>query len=48
VVTVETFDQRALRDWLDARVQELEAPTWREIGERLGRIAYWEFEDYSR
>jgi hypothetical protein len=37
---------RALRDWLAARVQEVEADTWSEIGERLGRVGHWEFEDY--
>jgi Immunity protein 8 len=45
VVTLETFDQRTLRAWLEARVREVEAPTWREVAERLGRLAYWEFED---
>jgi immunity protein 8 of polymorphic toxin system len=29
-----------------ARVQEVEADTWSELGERLGRLGYWEFEDY--
>jgi hypothetical protein len=27
-------------------VQEIEAETWSEVGERLGRLGYWEFEDY--
>ena len=48
VVTFEEFDQRALRAWLSARVQELEAENWSEVGQRLGRLGYWEFEDYSR
>ena len=47
VVTLDTFDQRTLRTWLDARVRAVEAPTWHEIGERLGRLGYWEFEDYT-
>jgi hypothetical protein len=46
VVTFEEFDQTALKTWLSARVQEVEAETWTEIGERLGRLGYWEFEDY--
>ncbi len=46
VVNVEDFDVRALRAWLAARVQEVQAETWSEIGERLGRLGYWEFEDY--
>lgn len=48
VVNYEEFDQRALRTWLSARVEEVEAETWSEIGERLGRLGYWEFEDYRR
>jgi hypothetical protein len=27
-------------------VQEVQGETWHEVGERLGRLAYWEFEDY--
>ncbi|MEU4218077.1 Imm8 family immunity protein [Actinoplanes sp. NPDC026623] len=37
VVSVEDFDVRVLRAWLTARVREVEADTWSEIGERLGR-----------
>jgi len=29
-------------------VHEVESDTWAEIGERLGRFGYWEFEDYRR
>lgn len=47
VVTLDTFDQRALRTWLEGRVRAVEAPTWSEIGERPGRLGFWEFEDYK-
>ena len=47
VVTLETFDKRALHAWLDARVREVQGATWHEIGERLGRLGYWELEDYT-
>jgi hypothetical protein len=46
VVNFEEFDQRALRAWLSARVHEVEVDTWAGIGERIGRLGYWEFEDY--
>lgn len=46
VVSVEDIDVRALRAWLAARVQEVEADSWSEIGERLGRVGYSECEDY--
>jgi hypothetical protein len=45
VVNFEAFDQRTLRAWLSACVQDVEADTWSEIGERLGRLGHWEFED---
>jgi len=46
VVNLADFDARALEKWLTARVEEVQADTWSEIGERLGRLGYWEFEDY--
>lgn len=46
VVNLDEFDKRALHAWLSARVQEVEAESWSEVGERLGRLGYWEFEDY--
>ena len=46
VINIEEFDQRALKAWLSARVQEVEADTWSEICQRLGRLGRWEFEDF--
>jgi len=46
VVNIEEFEQLALRAWLSAGVQEVEPDTWAEIGQRLGRLGYWEFGDY--
>jgi hypothetical protein len=48
VVRLDDFDQRALRSWLEARVEEVEADSWTEPAGRLGRIGHWEFEDYRR
>lgn len=45
VVDYEAFDQRALREWLAARVRTIEADSWSGIGERLGRLGHWEYED---
>ncbi|MBT2226389.1 Imm8 family immunity protein [Nonomuraea sp. NEAU-A123] len=33
--------------WLSDRIAVLEAPTWSELAEKIGRIGEWEFEDYS-
>lgn len=46
VVNVHDFDKRALHAWLAARVQDVEANTWGELGQRLSRLVHWEFEDY--
>lgn len=46
VVDVEHFDQRALRSWLEKRVTAVSGDNWTEIGEKLSRLGYWEFEDY--
>ncbi|MEV5895657.1 Imm8 family immunity protein [Nonomuraea fuscirosea] len=32
--------------WLSDRIAVLEAPTWGELAEKIGRIGEWEFEDY--
>lgn len=45
IVNFEDFDARLLRTWLAAEVQKVQADSWAEIGERLGRMGYWEFED---
>jgi hypothetical protein len=47
VVNFDEFDKRALHEWLAARVRAAEAETWDELAERLGRLGYWEFEDYT-
>jgi Immunity protein 8 len=47
VVDVEHFDKRQLHTWLESRVSSVQAKTWREIGERLGRLGHLEFEDYQ-
>lgn len=46
VVDFGSFDQRALREWLQARVERAEGPTWPELANRLSRLGHWEFEDY--
>ncbi|NUW36954.1 hypothetical protein HTZ77_36950 [Nonomuraea sp. SMC257] len=33
--------------WIADRVATLEAPTWRELAEKVGRIGAWEFEDHD-
>jgi hypothetical protein len=42
----DTFDERAVRSWLERGVSAIEAASWDEIAVRLSRIGWWEFEDY--
>lgn len=46
VVNPDAFDRNALRSWLARRVESVQADSWREVAERLGRLGHWEFEDY--
>lgn len=46
VVDVARFDQRGLRAWLEKRVQAVSGDDWAAVGEKLGRLGFWEFEDY--
>ncbi len=43
---MEQFDQRVVHDWFDSRVQRVGGDGWSQIGCRLGRLGFWEFEDY--
>lgn len=47
VVNVDSFDAAQLESWLRKQVHTVAADTWAEVGQRLGRLGYWEFEDYS-
>ncbi|OZB81673.1 MAG: hypothetical protein B7X32_16115 [Microbacterium sp. 13-71-7] len=47
IVTMEQFHERVLHDWFEARVRAVEGDDWSEIGNRLGRLGFWEFEDYT-
>lgn len=47
VVDVESFDAAQLESWLRQQVHAVAAETWAEVGQRLSRLGYWEFEDYT-
>ncbi len=46
VVDVDSFDQRSLRLWLEERVHSVSGNDWATVGAKLGRLGFWEFEDY--
>ena len=46
IVDADSFDERAVRRWLEKKVSAMEAASWVELTARLSRIGWWEFEDY--
>lgn len=43
---VERYDWTVLRQFIGSVVESEAATTWAELGDRIGRIGKWEFEDY--
>jgi hypothetical protein len=47
IVGQDTYDERVLRDWLEARVHAAEAATWDGIASQLSLLGGWEFDSSS-
>lgn len=47
IVGWDTYDERVLRSWLEARVHAVEAATWAGIADQLRFLGGWEFENYQ-
>lgn len=43
---MDTYDYNRIEEYLRERVSECEGLSWDEVGGKLGRLGYWEFEDY--
>lgn len=43
---VDPLDLPGAITFLKERFEDIEAENWSELGEKLGRLGYWEFEDY--
>lgn len=46
-LVVPEFNWSAISGYLTRRVAECQGETWRQVGEQLARLGYWEFEDYQ-
>lgn len=46
IVGWDTYDERVLRGWLEARVHAVEAATWGGLASQLCFLGDWEFENY--
>lgn len=45
-LVVREFDWPDIERYLESRVRSCSGATWTEVAQKLGRFAYWEFEDY--
>jgi hypothetical protein len=46
LLIVDHWDFGEISAYLHTLVGREQAPTWNELGNRLARVGYWEFEDY--
>jgi hypothetical protein len=46
-LVVDGFDWPTIMRYLDGKVRSCSGKTWDEVAQRIGRFAYWEFEDYG-
>jgi hypothetical protein len=44
---VDQYDVVYLRRLITKLVQECEGDSWRDVAEKVGRLGFWEFEDYK-
>lgn len=44
---MEPMDLAAAQAFVTDCVEQMEAPTWPELAQKLARIGHWEFEDYK-
>jgi hypothetical protein len=43
---VQAFDFDAVSRFLRRQVERLDADSWSDLAQKIGRIGFWEFEDY--
>lgn len=44
---VNDLNTAKIEAFLQDRLRRLDGDTWQQLAEKIGRIGYWEFEDYS-
>lgn len=47
MVGVARWDPHQIRSFINRLFTEAEGRDWKEVGEKLSRLGYWEFEDYK-
>ena len=46
-IFMKEYDYRKLHSFVERAVHRVEAPTWRQLAEKLDWLGYWEFSDYQ-
>lgn len=44
---VKTYDPREIRRFITRSIERYGGATWKEVAEKISRVAYWEFEGYK-
>jgi hypothetical protein len=47
VLIVNDFEQARIRKIVVRMIERCSGDTWKEVAEKVGRLGYWEFEDYQ-
>lgn len=47
LLIVDSFDWRAIVQWIERAVSRCDGSTWDEVAVKLSRVGRWEFEDYD-
>jgi hypothetical protein len=46
-LVMDGFNWQMVRSYIDQRVSRCEGASWSDVAEKLARLGYWEFEDYT-
>ena len=47
LIIVEDIDQRRVELFIEDRLRRISGETWNDVALKIGRLGYWEFEDYT-
>jgi hypothetical protein len=47
LLIVEDINQRRIERFIEDRLRRISGETWHDVALKIGRLGYWEFEDYA-
>lgn len=48
LLVVEAINQRRIEVFIEDRLRRISGETWNDVALKIGRLGYWEFEDYAK